>query len=67
MRNGLYDPAFGPLEMRDNCETCGLPDNFCPGHYGHIKLSLPVFNPLLFPVVLEVSLVLHLQLLFLLL
>ncbi|KAI6183947.1 DNA-directed RNA polymerase subunit [Aphelenchoides bicaudatus] len=55
VRNGLYDPAFGPLDMYENCETCGLSQLYCPGHYGHIKLSLPVFNPLLFPLVLEIT------------
>lgn len=54
VKNGLYDPAFGPTDMHESCETCGLKEQFCPGHYGHIKLSVPVFNPMFFSVTLEV-------------
>ena len=25
----------------------------CPGHYGHIDLSLPVYHPLLFPILIK--------------
>ncbi|KAI6228249.1 DNA-directed RNA polymerase subunit [Aphelenchoides besseyi] len=53
VRNGLYDPIFGPLEQYDRCETCGLRESFCPGHFGHITLCLPVFNPLLFSITFE--------------
>jgi len=45
-RGGLYDLRLGPSE--GVCDTCRLSDNHCPGHYGHIELALPVFNPLLF-------------------
>jgi DNA-directed RNA polymerase beta' subunit len=30
------------------CVMCGLIYSECPGHYGHIELALPLFNPLLF-------------------
>lgn len=30
------------------CLTCGLSDFHCPGHFGHIELPFPLFNPLLF-------------------
>lgn len=46
--NGLYDPRFGPTDGRDKCVTCGLQGGMCPGHFGHIILDVPVFNPLLF-------------------
>jgi DNA-directed RNA polymerase III subunit RPC1 len=26
------------------CETCGLSQQHCIGHFGHVKLSLPVFH-----------------------
>lgn len=55
IRSGLYDPALGP-EERANCETCGLNALECPGHAGHIRLCVPVFNPVLFPLTLNVSL-----------
>uniref|UniRef100_A0A915EJW8 DNA-directed RNA polymerase subunit n=1 Tax=Ditylenchus dipsaci TaxID=166011 RepID=A0A915EJW8_9BILA len=48
IKNGLYDPALGCGEQRGNCETCGLKGLYCPGHFGHIPLTVPVFNPLLF-------------------
>ncbi|KFD69395.1 hypothetical protein M514_12927, partial [Trichuris suis] len=45
---GLYDPAFGPTKQGNTCDTCGLISAHCPGHFGHIKLSTVLFNPLLF-------------------
>lgn len=47
--NGLYDPALGPVEKNGRCSTCGLGAAQCPGHFGHIDLCLPVYNPLTFP------------------
>ena len=46
---GLYDPALGPVEKNGRCSTCGLGSAQCPGHFGHIELCLPVYNPLTFP------------------
>ena len=49
---GRYDPLMGPLGKTDNkgneweCETCGQTFYRCPGHDGHIELSLPVYHPL---------------------
>ncbi|VBB33220.1 unnamed protein product, partial [Acanthocheilonema viteae] len=45
---GLYDSRLGPSETYDTCETCHQQGSYCPGHMGHIKLEVPVFNPLLF-------------------
>ncbi len=52
--DGLYDPAFGPIEQFDVCSTCGLSQHHCPGHFGHIDLVVPVYHPLLFPTVTKV-------------
>ncbi|KAI9189931.1 hypothetical protein H9P43_001364 [Blastocladiella emersonii ATCC 22665] len=41
-RGGLYDPALGP------CATCSLSFFDCPGHFGHVDLPLPIYNPTLF-------------------
>ena len=30
--DGLYDPAFGPIEQFGVCSTCGLSQHHCPGH-----------------------------------
>ncbi|XP_047072217.1 DNA-directed RNA polymerase I subunit 1 [Lolium rigidum] len=45
---GLLDPAMGPLNANDTCKTCAQPPGNCPGHFGHIELAKPLFNPLLF-------------------
>lgn len=31
-----------------SCATCGQRGNKCSGHFGHVELSLPVYNPLVF-------------------
>lgn len=54
LANGLYDPRFGPTDARDKCVTCGLQGGLCPGHFGHIILEVPVFNPLLFSLTYKV-------------
>eukprot|EP00208_Stichococcus_sp_RCC1054_P004326 CAMPEP_0206143018 /NCGR_PEP_ID=MMETSP1473-20131121/19032_1 /ASSEMBLY_ACC=CAM_ASM_001109 /TAXON_ID=1461547 /ORGANISM="Stichococcus sp, Strain RCC1054" /LENGTH=1731 /DNA_ID=CAMNT_0053538243 /DNA_START=203 /DNA_END=5398 /DNA_ORIENTATION=- len=51
--NGLYDPALGPTEPHDTCATCGLRSLHCPGHFGHVELAVPVFNPLVFPMMFK--------------
>ncbi|VDP10594.1 unnamed protein product [Soboliphyme baturini] len=51
---GLYDSALGPLNSSEQCSTCTLTEIYCPGHFGHISLPLPVYNPLLFDVLFQV-------------
>ncbi|KAK9840861.1 hypothetical protein WJX84_010134 [Apatococcus fuscideae] len=46
--NGLYDQGMGPMEPSDVCVTCGLVYGHCPGHFGHVELAGPVYNPLTF-------------------
>lgn len=46
--DGLYDAALGPTETHGRCNTCGLNGVQCPGHFGHVELPLPVYNPLIF-------------------
>lgn len=46
--SGLYDPSLGPTDQNSLCMTCGLTYKDCPGHMGHIALSVPVYHPLLF-------------------
>ena len=49
IQGGLYSPEMGPATSRDrDCRTCGLPFRECPGHFGHINLCVPVWNPNLF-------------------
>ena len=44
--NGLYDLALGPLDKNDVCLTCHQSYFKCAGHFGHIALALPVYNPI---------------------
>ncbi|KAI4894429.1 hypothetical protein NFI96_010484 [Prochilodus magdalenae] len=46
--NGLYDLSLGPADNKEICSTCTQDFNNCPGHFGHVDLHLPVYNPLLF-------------------
>ena len=50
IKGGLYDPALGPIDKRANCTTCSLAYFYCPGHFGHIELPMPAYNPLTFDV-----------------
>ncbi|KMS96001.1 hypothetical protein BVRB_002940 [Beta vulgaris subsp. vulgaris] len=43
--NGLLDPKMGPPNKSSGlCTTCYSKYEDCPGHYGCLTLSLPVFN-----------------------
>ena len=35
---------MGTTDMGKVCNTCGLDNLECPGHFGHIELARPVFN-----------------------
>ncbi|XP_063046574.1 DNA-directed RNA polymerase I subunit RPA1 [Engraulis encrasicolus] len=45
---GLYDLALGPSDNKEVCSSCMQDYNNCPGHFGHVELPLPVYNPLFF-------------------
>lgn len=42
---GLYDNAMGPTTRGDICTTCLNDENNCNGHFGHVDLVMPCFNP----------------------
>lgn len=42
IENGLRDPRLGPITGK--CVTCGKSKSVCSGHFGHIKLTEPVFH-----------------------
>nr|AOE43239.1 RNA polymerase I [Synstelium polycarpum] len=48
VQGGLHDSCLGPIGPPDRCLTCNLGYVECPGHYGHIELCLPSYNPVLF-------------------
>jgi DNA-directed RNA polymerase II subunit RPB1 len=41
--NGIYDPRMGVTDSTRLCATCEQRSTFCPGHFGHIELAVPVF------------------------
>ncbi|XP_015874201.3 DNA-directed RNA polymerase III subunit 1 isoform X1 [Ziziphus jujuba] len=44
IENGLLDPRMGPPNKNSKCATCHGSYAECPGHYGYLKLALPVYN-----------------------
>ena len=40
---GLFDPRMGVLENGKVCRTCGQSNHGCPGHFGHYRLTRPVY------------------------
>ena len=51
--DGLYDPALGPTDSKTTCVTCKFPGGMCAGHFGHLELVVPVYNPLTFGTVVR--------------
>ena len=43
-KGGLVDPRLGTCDPYIPCSTCGLNYLECPGHFGHIELTEPVFH-----------------------
>ena len=41
---GCHDPRLGVQSRGAICKTCGELHEQCPGHFGFIKLELPVFH-----------------------
>ena len=41
---GLMDPRQGVVDRKSKCQTCAGNMTTCPGHFGHIELSKPVFH-----------------------
>jgi DNA-directed RNA polymerase I subunit RPA1 len=42
---GLYDVSMGPSTRREVCSTCMNDQHDCIGHFGHIELIMPCYNP----------------------
>jgi len=40
---GLFDPRMGVLDNGKVCRTCGQTNHNCPGHFGHYRLTRPVY------------------------
>ncbi|GAA94203.1 uncharacterized protein L969DRAFT_86320 [Mixia osmundae IAM 14324] len=41
---GVLDRRLGIADKKSNCETCGERAKECVGHYGYIKLTVPLFH-----------------------
>ncbi|XP_077239616.1 DNA-directed RNA polymerase III subunit 1-like isoform X2 [Tasmannia lanceolata] len=54
IENGLLDPRLGPASKHGFCATCHGSFNDCPGHFGYLKLALPVFNVGYFSTILNI-------------
>ncbi|KTW25869.1 hypothetical protein T552_03143 [Pneumocystis carinii B80] len=44
VRNGALDKRMGTSDKQALCETCGEKMVTCVGHFGYVKLVLPVFH-----------------------
>ncbi|KAK0709400.1 RNA polymerase-like protein [Lasiosphaeria miniovina] len=42
--HGPLDPRLGTSSKTGTCSTCSQPLQNCPGHFGHVRLPLPVFH-----------------------
>jgi DNA-directed RNA polymerase II subunit RPB1 len=40
---GLFDPRMGILDNGKTCRSCGQTNHGCPGHFGHYRLTRPVY------------------------
>lgn len=49
-----YDPFFGILHPKEKCITCGIVGIGCQGHFGIIKLCIPVYNKIFFKTTLDI-------------
>ncbi|KAF9109757.1 hypothetical protein BGX27_007243 [Mortierella sp. AM989] len=44
VKYGMLDLRLGTSDKVSSCETCGLKQQDCIGHFAHIRLCLPVFH-----------------------
>jgi DNA-directed RNA polymerase II subunit RPB1 len=41
---GVLDPQLGTTNFNRYCTTCGLSEEYCPCHFGHIQLPVNIYN-----------------------
>ena len=41
---GLMDPALGAIDRGIPCGSCGMDEQECPGHFGHLELCQPMYH-----------------------
>uniref|UniRef100_A0A1J3DX36 DNA-directed RNA polymerase subunit n=1 Tax=Noccaea caerulescens TaxID=107243 RepID=A0A1J3DX36_NOCCA len=54
VESGLLDPRMGPPNKKSVCATCNGNFQNCPGHFGYLKLDLPVYNVGYFNFILDI-------------
>ena len=54
VNEGLFDIRMGVIDNNKICRTCEQKNTFCPGHFGHIVLAVPVFHIKFFEIVRKV-------------
>lgn len=50
----VVDPRMGTTTKDKICPTCNQSYDFCPGHFGHIDLALPVYNLMYMPILIKI-------------
>lgn len=43
---GINDTRMGTTDHNIKCDTCQSEIDECPGHFGHIELCSPIYNPI---------------------
>ena len=41
---GLRDVRMGITSRKGQCKTCMQTWKYCPGHFGHLELAIPVYH-----------------------
>ena len=41
---GLLDLRLGTIDRMWKCATCGMDQQECPGHFGHVELAKPMYH-----------------------
>ncbi|OAF71957.1 hypothetical protein A3Q56_00278, partial [Intoshia linei] len=54
VNNGPLDLFMGTTNKKETCKTCQKNNTDCVGHFGHIKLELPVFHVGYFRMVINI-------------
>lgn len=50
----INSPYMGTVDQNSACQTCHLVGIDCPGHHGYIDLAVPLPNPLVIGLIVEV-------------
>ena len=49
----LWDPKMGPTERGNICPTCHYTYIDCPGHFGYLNLTKPVYHPQYYSIIIS--------------